>query len=125
MRRTTNPSLIAREGHGFKQVVTEFTSIVDGPVSAEIISLEHDKMVEEAQKLIKIHKNVVVKLPMTAEGLKATKILSAKEIETNGTLIFISAQALLATRVDAAMSVCFWAVRRHWHERYEFGKRKS
>lgn len=99
---TTNPSLIAREGRDFKQVVTEITSIVDGPISAEVISLEHDKMVEEALELAKIHKNIVIKLPMTAEGLKATKILSSKGIKTNVTLIFSSAQALLAARAGAA-----------------------
>lgn len=98
---TTNPSLIAREGRDFKQVVTEITSIVDGPISAEVISLEHDKMVEEALELAKIHKNIVIKLPMTVEGLKATKILSSKGIKTNVTLIFSSAQALLAARAGA------------------------
>lgn len=98
---TTNPSLIAREGRDFKQVVTEITSIVNGPISAEVISLEHDKMVEEALELAKIHKNIVIKLPMTAEGLKATKILSSKGIKTNVTLIFSSAQALLAARAGA------------------------
>lgn len=99
---TTNPSLIAREGRDFKQVVTEITSIVDGPISAEVVSLEHDKMVEEALELVKIHKNIVIKLPMTVEGLKATKILSSKGIKTNVTLIFSSAQALLAARAGAA-----------------------
>lgn len=98
---TTNPSLIAREGRDFKQVVTEITSIVDGPVSAEVVSLEHEKMVEEAMELAKIHKNIVIKLPMTTEGLKATKILSSKGIKTNVTLIFSSAQALLAARAGA------------------------
>lgn len=92
---TTNPTLIAREGRDFKQVVTEITSIVDGPVSAEVVSLEHEKMVEEALELAKIHKNIVIKLPMTTEGLKATKILSSKGIKTNVTLIFSSAQAQL------------------------------
>lgn len=98
---TTNPSLIAREGRDFKQVVTEITSIVDGPISAEVLSLQHDKMVEEALELVKIHQNIVVKLPMTTEGLKATKILSSKGIKTNVTLIFSSAQALLAARAGA------------------------
>lgn len=98
---TTNPSLIAREGRDFKQVVTEITSIVNGPISAEVVSLEHDKMVEEALELVKIHKNIVIKLPMTVEGLKATKILSSKGIKTNVTLIFSSAQALLAARAGA------------------------
>lgn len=98
---TTNPSLIAREGRDFKQVVTEITSIVDGPISAEVVSLEYEKMVEEALELVKIHKNIVIKLPMTTEGLKATKILSSKGIKTNVTLIFSSAQALLAARAGA------------------------
>lgn len=98
---TTNPSLIAREGRDFKQVVTEITSIVDGPISAEVVSLEHEKMVEEALELVKIHKNIVIKLPMTTEGLKSTKILSSKGIKTNVTLIFSSAQALLAARAGA------------------------
>ncbi len=98
---TTNPTLIAREGRDFKQVVSEITSIVDGPISAEVVSLESDKMVEEALELVKIHKSIVIKLPMTAEGLKATKILSSKGIKTNVTLIFSSAQALLAARAGA------------------------
>lgn len=98
---TTNPTLIAREGRDFKQVVSKITSIVDGPISAEVVSLESDKMVEEALELVKIHKSIVIKLPMTAEGLKATKILSSKGIKTNVTLIFSSAQALLAARAGA------------------------
>lgn len=98
---TTNPSLIAKEGRDFKQVVAEIASIVDGPISAEVISLEHEKMVQEALELVKIHKNIVIKLPMTTEGLKATKILSSKGVKTNVTLIFSSAQALLAARAGA------------------------
>ena len=98
---TTNPSLIAREGRVFKDVVTEITSIVDGPISAEVISLDADKMVAEALELAKIHKNIVIKIPMTAEGLKAVKRLSAKGIRTNVTLIFSPAQALLAARAGA------------------------
>ena len=98
---TTNPSLIAKEGRDFKEVVTEITSIVDGPISAEVISLEADKMVEEAQELVKIHPNIVIKIPMCAEGLKATKQLSALGIKTNVTLIFSSTQALLAARAGA------------------------
>ena len=85
---TTNPSLIAKEGRDFKEVVTEITSIVDGPISAEVISLEADKMVEEALELVKIHKNIVIKIPMCAEGLKATKKLTELGIKTNVTLIF-------------------------------------
>jgi transaldolase len=98
---TTNPSLIAREGRDFKEVVTEITSIVDGPISAEVISLEAGGMVSEAMELVKIHKNIVVKIPMCAEGLKAVKILTAKGIKTNVTLIFSAAQALLAARAGA------------------------
>lgn len=98
---TTNPSLIAREGLEFKSVIQEITEIVDGPISAEVISLEADKMVEEALELVKIHKNIVIKLPMTEEGLKATKRLSEKGIHTNVTLIFSTAQALLAARAGA------------------------
>ena len=98
---TTNPSLIAKEGRDFIEVVKEITQIVDGPISAEVISLDHEGMVKEADKLSQIHKNIVIKLPMTAEGLKATKILSEKGIKTNVTLIFSSGQALLAARAGA------------------------
>lgn len=98
---TTNPSLIAKEGRVFKDVVREITSIVDGPISAEVISLEADKMVSEALELAKIHKNIVIKIPMTADGLKAVKRLSAKGIKTNVTLIFSPAQALLAAKAGA------------------------
>ncbi len=98
---TTNPSLIAKEGRDFKEVVTEITGIVDGPISAEVISLEADKMVEEAKELVKIHKNIVIKIPMCAEGLKATKMLHDLGIHTNVTLIFSAPQALLAARAGA------------------------
>ena len=98
---TTNPSLIAKEGRDFIEVVKEISTIVDGPISAEVISLDHKGMVEEADKLSKIHKNIVIKLPMTLEGLKATKILSQKGIKTNVTLIFSVTQALLAARAGA------------------------
>lgn len=98
---TTNPSLIAKEGRDFKTVIKEITSIVDGPISAEVISPEADGMVQEAVELAKIDKNIVIKIPMTAEGLKATKILSSKGIKTNVTLIFSAAQALLAARAGA------------------------
>lgn len=99
---TTNPSLIAKEGRVFKEVVAEIASIVDGPISAEVISLEADKMVEEALELSKVHKNIVIKIPMTAEGLKAVSILSKKGIKTNVTLIFSPSQALLAARAGAS-----------------------
>lgn len=98
---TTNPSLIAKEGLVFEDVIKEITSIVEGPISAEVVSLESDKMVEEALELTKIHSNIVIKIPMTTEGLKATKILSSKGIKTNVTLIFSTAQALLAARAGA------------------------
>ncbi len=98
---TTNPSLIAKEGRVFEEVVKEITSIVDGPISAEVISLEADKMVEEAIPLAKIHDNIVIKLPMCAEGLKACKKLTAMGIKTNVTLIFSAAQALLAANAGA------------------------
>jgi transaldolase len=98
---TTNPSLIAKEGRDFKEVVTEITSIVDGPISAEVISLESSGMVKEARELVKIHKNIIIKIPMCAEGLKAVKILTAEGIKTNVTLIFSAGQALLAARAGA------------------------
>jgi transaldolase len=98
---TTNPSLIAKEGRDFKQVIKEITSIVDGPISAEVISVTADKMVPEAEKLAKLHKNIVIKIPMTAEGLKATKALAKKGIKTNVTLIFQPIQALLAAKAGA------------------------
>jgi len=99
---TTNPSLIAKEGRDFKQVIHEICSIVDGPISAEAVSLEADKMVAEGEDLAKIHKNVVVKLPMTRDGLKATKVLADKGIKVNMTLVFSPTQALLAAKVGAA-----------------------
>ena len=98
---TTNPSLIAKEGRDFKEVVKEITQIVDGPISAEVISLEADKMIAEALELSEIHKNIVIKIPMTEEGLKAVKALSAKGIRTNVTLIFSATQALMAARAGA------------------------
>lgn len=99
---TTNPSLIAKEGKVFADVVKEITQIVDGPASAEVISLEAPKMVEEARELVKIHKNIVIKIPMCLEGLKAVKILASEGIRTNVTLIFSAAQALLAARAGAS-----------------------
>lgn len=98
---TTNPSLIAKEKRDFKEVVTEITAIVDGPISAEVISLKADEMVKEAKELAEIHPNVVIKLPMTIEGLKATSALKALDIKTNVTLIFSAGQALLAARAGA------------------------
>lgn len=98
---TTNPSLIAKEGRDFRQVVEEICSIVDGPISAEAVSLDAEGMVAEAESLSRIHKNIVVKIPMTAEGLKAVKVLSRKKIKTNVTLVFSSSQALLAAKAGA------------------------
>lgn len=98
---TTNPSLIAKSGRRFEEVIKEITGIVDGPISAEVISLEHDGMIAEATELVKIHQNIVIKLPMTPEGLKATKTLTARGIKTNVTLIFTPMQALLAAKAGA------------------------
>lgn len=98
---TTNPSLIAREGRDFAQVVKEITSIVDGPVSAEAVSVDAPGMIAEARELAAIHPNVVVKIPMTGEGLKAVKVLTAEGIRTNVTLIFSANQALLAALAGA------------------------
>jgi len=99
---TTNPSLIAKEGRDFKQVVTEIAEIVDGPISAEVISLKEEEMVQEAIELSKIHKNIVIKIPMCEEGLKAVKKLKEKNIKTNVTLIFSVNQALLAALAGAS-----------------------
>lgn len=98
---TTNPSLIAKEGRNFAEVVREIVSIVDGPISAEVIGTEAPGMVEEALELSAIHANIVIKIPMTTEGLKATKILAEKGVRTNVTLIFTANQALLAARAGA------------------------
>ncbi|MBZ4665109.1 fructose-6-phosphate aldolase [Mahella sp.] len=98
---TTNPSLVAKEGRDFMQVLKEICGIVDGPISAEVISTQHEGMVEEAKKLAAVHPNVIIKIPMLPEGLKAVKILSQQGIKTNVTLIFSAAQALLAARAGA------------------------
>ncbi|MBQ8817384.1 MAG: fructose-6-phosphate aldolase [Clostridia bacterium] len=98
---TTNPSLIAREGKVFEEVIKEITTIVDGPISAEVVAPDAEGMVAEAKELAKIHENIVIKIPMTFEGLKATKQLSALGIKTNVTLIFSATQALLAARAGA------------------------
>lgn len=98
---TTNPSLIAKEGRVFKDVIKEITDIVDGPISAEVVSLNADEMVEEALELVPINKNIVIKLPMTKEGLKACKKLTEKGIKTNVTLIFSASQALMAAKAGA------------------------
>ncbi len=98
---TTNPSLIAKEGRDFKEVVKEITDIVDGPISAEVISLEKDGMLKEARELAKIHPNIIIKIPMNKEGLKAVSVLSSEGIKTNVTLIFSANQALLAAKAGA------------------------
>lgn len=98
---TTNPSLIAKSGRKFEDVVKEICGIVNGPISAEVISLEASGMINEARKLSKIHKNIVVKIPMTDEGLKAIKKLKQEKIKTNCTLVFSANQALLAAKAGA------------------------
>jgi transaldolase len=98
---TTNPTLIAKEGRDFREVVTEICEIVDGPISAEAVSQDSDGIVKEAEELSKIHNNITVKIPMTAEGLKATNICSSNDISVNMTLVFSSNQALLAAKAGA------------------------
>ncbi len=98
---TTNPSLVAKEGVDFHERIREICGVVEGPVSAEVISLEADKMIEEGKELAKIAPNVVVKVPMTKEGLKAVKAFSDLGIRTNVTLVFSAVQALLAARAGA------------------------
>ena len=100
---TTNPSLIAKEGRDFNEVIKEITSIVDGPISGEVkaTTVDAEGMIAEGREIAKIHPNMVVKIPMTVEGLKAVKVLSAEGIKTNVTLIFTAAQALLAARAGA------------------------
>mgnify|MGYP000260518106 FL=1 len=99
---TTNPSLIAKEKRDLKGTLKEIASIVDGPISGEVISLDYENMIKEAEELASIHKNIVVKIPMTYDGLKAVSYLSKKGIRTNVTLIFSAAQALLAARAGAS-----------------------
>ena len=100
---TTNPSLIAKEGRDFNEVIKEITSIVDGPISGEVKATTTDAegMIKEGREIASIHPNMVVKIPMTVEGLKATKVLSSEGIKTNVTLIFTANQALLAARAGA------------------------
>ena len=98
---TTNPTLIARSGREFREVITEICGIVDGPVSAEVVSLDAAGMIAEARDLASIHKNIVVKIPMTVDGLKAVGVLSAEGIGTNVTLIFSPLQALMAAKAGA------------------------
>jgi len=98
---TTNPSLVAKEGRDFNEVIKEITEIVDGPISGEVISEDAEGMIKEGREIAAIHKNMIVKIPMTAEGLKATKVLSKEGIKTNVTLIFSATQALLAANAGA------------------------
>jgi len=99
---TTNPSLVAKEKRDYRQVIQEICQVVDGPISAEVISLEYEQMVREAEELAAIHPNVVIKIPLTEAGLKAISSLKKKGIPTNATLIFSANQALLAARAGAA-----------------------
>lgn len=98
---TTNPSLVAKEGRNFKELLKEICSIVDGPISAEVLSTELDGMLREARELVKIDDNIVVKIPLIREGLKAVKCLKAEGIRTNVTLCFSPTQALLAAKAGA------------------------
>ena len=98
---TTNPSLVSKEGREFKELVKEICSIVDGPISAEAVSLDADGMIREARELSKIHKNIVVKIPMTLEGLKSVKVVAKEGIKTNVTLVFSPTQALMAAKAGA------------------------
>lgn len=99
---TTNPSLIVKSGQVFEEVIKEITEIVDGPISAEVMGTTSEEMVKEGLELCKIHKNIVIKVPMTEEGLKATNEFSKRGIKVNVTLIFSAPQALLAARAGAA-----------------------
>ena len=100
---TTNPSLIAKEGRDFNEVIAEIASIVDGPISGEVkaTTVDAEGMIAEGREIAKIHPNMVVKIPMTVEGLKAVKVLNAEGIKTNVTLVFTANQALLAARAGA------------------------
>ncbi len=98
---TTNPSLVAKEDKPFEEILKDICAIVDGPVSAEVVSLDADGMVAEAKELVKIADNIVIKIPMIVEGLKAVKQLTSLGIQTNVTLVFSSTQALLAAKAGA------------------------
>jgi transaldolase len=98
---TTNPSLISKEQGDFHQILRDICEVVDGPVSGEVIALDAEGMIEEAKELAGIHKNIVIKIPMTLEGLKAIKALSAVGIRTNTTLVFTATQALMAAKAGA------------------------
>ncbi|MBU0623657.1 MAG: fructose-6-phosphate aldolase [Candidatus Thermoplasmatota archaeon] len=98
---TTNPTLVAKEGCDFETRVRDICQVVDGPISAEAVSMEAEGMIKEARQLSKIHRNIIVKIPMTSEGLKAVKVLSEEGIKTNVTLVFSPNQALLAAKAGA------------------------
>ena len=98
---TSNPSLIAKEGRDFEEIIKEICEIVDGPISAEVVSTDTEGMLEEARKLAKIHNNIVVKIPMLVDGLKATRKLTEEGIKTNVTLVFSPLQALMAAKAGA------------------------
>ena len=98
---TTNPSLIAKEGRDFEDIIKEICQIVDGPISAEVISIDTEGMIKEARHLAKIHDNIVVKIPMIVDGLKATRRLAEEGIKTNVTLAFSPLQALMAAKAGA------------------------
>ncbi|MGE0826237.1 MAG: fructose-6-phosphate aldolase [Candidatus Binatia bacterium] len=104
---TTNPSLVAKSGRSLQAVVEEICSIVDGPISAEVVSVDAPGMIEEGKRLAAIHPNIVVKVPLIPEGLKACKVLSSQGIRVNVTLIFSSAQALLAAKAGATFASPF------------------
>lgn len=99
---TTNPSLVAKEGKDFKQLLNEIVEVVDGPISAEVVSTNYEGMMKEARELAAIHKNIVVKIPLIKEGLKAVKSLKEEGIKTNVTLCFSPSQALMAAKAGAA-----------------------
>ena len=99
---TTNPTLVAKTGRSFREVIGEIVKIVDGPISAEAVSLKKDEIIAEARELSKIHKNIVVKIPFIPEGIKAVKVLSKEGIKTNVTLVFSPNQALIAAKVGAS-----------------------
>jgi len=98
---TTNPTLVAKEGCDFRTRIEDICKVVDGPISAEAVSMDHEGMIEEARELSRMHKNIVVKIPMTDEGLKAVKVLSKEGVKTNVTLVFSPNQALLAAKAGA------------------------
>ena len=98
---TTNPTLVARSGHSFEEIINEIFTLVNGPISLEAVSIKSDDIIKEARKLSKVHKNAVVKIPMTPQGLKAITVLSKEGIKTNVTLVFSANQALLAAKAGA------------------------